>query len=226
LKIQFNTALKSEYAYSLYAALLESLPRDIAEKIHRENLLSHYTKASFWHVSLFDDSALPYIESKLEYPLRKHNVTLNVVNINRITFGEKEFCTKFLLNDEVKNSVTLKFQTPTAFKVNGEYANIPTPHLIMQSLLNKWNKIMPQSSLEEADILRELESSVSLKKYELKSVLYAVKNVKIPAFVGEVTLNLNGNEPFIRILNMLLAFGEFSGIGIKASLGMGGVEII
>jgi CRISPR-associated endoribonuclease Cas6 len=226
VKFYFHSALKTAYAYSLYAALLSGLPADVAGRIHSENLVSHNAKATSWNVALFDDTLLPYIEAQTKFSLKKYNLELVADNVDKTTIAEKEFCAKYLLGNNVKHAVIIKFQTPTAFKVSGEYVNFPTPHLVMQSLLNKWNKAMPQSSLEEAEVLQELEKNVRIAKYELKSTMFAMKMVQLPAFVGVATLKLSGSEPFVRILNMLLAFGEFSGVGIKTSLGMGGVEIL
>ena len=53
---------------------------------------------------------------------------------------------------------------------------------------------------------------------------YVLKGSPIPGFVGELTLE-NRLEGFHRELaDALLCFAPFSGVGIKTTLGMGGVE--
>ena len=38
-------------------------------------------------------------------------------------------------------------------------------------------------------------------------------------------IKINGTNQIVSLLHMLLAFGEYSGIGIKCALGMGAVAI-
>lgn len=49
---------------------------------------------------------------------------------------------------------------------------------------------------------------------------------KIPAFVGSLTLHAAGPQSLRGLVAMLLSFGEASGIGVKTSMGMGGVQLL
>ena len=54
--------------------------------------------------------------------------------------------------------------------------------------------------------------------------MYYLKGSSIPGFVGELTLE-NRLEGFQRQLaDALLLFADHAGVGIKTTLGMGGVE--
>lgn len=225
-EIKFDATLRSDYAYNLYSELLRQLPADISDKIHKGNLISQYTKGKSWHLTVFDDSVASDIRINPEYFLVKHNKKLHVEDMSKFCINEREYCKNMLIDCDLKNEATMLFQTGTAFRSNGEYVNIPNVHFIMQSLLNKWNKYMPESRLNDIDVLQELEKNVVLSRYKLQSQLFSIKGVHIPSFVGQATIKLRGNEPFNRIVNMLLVFGSYSGVGIKTSLGMGGVKVI
>ena len=45
----------------------------------------------------------------------------------------------------------LRFQTPTAFKSRGQYVNLPTTRLLMQSLVQKWNGSFLDCPIEDED---------------------------------------------------------------------------
>jgi len=38
-------------------------------------------------------------------------------------------------------------------------------------------------------------------------------------------MTVKGPTPLVRLFNMIISFGQYSGIGVKTALGMGGVEI-
>ena len=52
-----------------------------------------------------------------------------------------------------------------------------------------------------------------------------MEKVKIPAFIGKITIKLTGTKTMTNFANMLFEFGEYSGIGIKTSLGMGCIKL-
>lgn len=70
-----------------------------------------------------------------------------------------------------------------------------------------------------------MAASLLCKQLSLNSHGYRLKGHFIPGLCGELTIE-NRAEGFHRqLLNALLLFSEFSGIGIKTSLGMGGIML-
>lgn len=51
------------------------------------------------------------------------------------------------------------------------------------------------------------------------------KNVYIPAFVGKVTLDSRLPVPLAELWRAILLWADYSGIGIKTALGMGGANV-
>ena len=61
----------------------------------------------------------------------------------------------------------------------------------------------------------------SIQQYQLRSTAFSLEGVKIPAYLGTIALRVRGTNTMADFANLLLQFGEYSGVGIKTSLGMG-----
>ena len=101
---------------------------------------------------------------------------------------------------------------------------MPDVHFIFQSLIYKYDAFANDSSVEGEEILEHFEKYAMIQRYKLKSVRYALEGVWISAFVGEIVMHINGPEQMVNLAHMPVAFGEYAGIGIKSSLGMGDIE--
>ena len=58
----------------------------------------------------------------------------------------------------------------------------------------------------------------------MSSAYFRLKGAAIPAFRGKLYLSTKLSQPMYTLLQTLLQFSEYSGIGIKTALGMGGVR--
>ncbi|MDE7307747.1 MAG: CRISPR system precrRNA processing endoribonuclease RAMP protein Cas6, partial [Lachnospiraceae bacterium] len=63
-------------------------------------------------------------------------------------------------------------------------------------------------------------------QYQLKSIFYCIGKNKIPAFIGQITVKVNGPQLMVNFANLLFRFGEYSGIGIKTAMGMGNIKLL
>ena len=80
--------------------------------------------------------------------------------------------------------------------------------------------------MTDADTLESLEEGAEIIRYDLKSVKFPIEKVRIPAFIGKITIKMKGTQTMTNFAHMLFEFGEFSGVGIKTSLGMGCIKIM
>ena len=119
----------------------------------------------------------------------------------------------------------LRFQTPTAFKSQGQYLNLPTSRLIVQSLLQKWNGCFPDCPIEDEDGqgMETIAAGLRCRRFRLRDQMYYLKGNSIPGFVGEMTLENRLSGFHRELADALLLFSGYSGVGIKTALGMGGV---
>jgi CRISPR-associated endoribonuclease Cas6 len=78
----------------------------------------------------------------------------------------------------------------------------------------------------DPDTVDYIDQHARITAYHLRSQYFdhaADSGKKIPAFVGSLTIGTKGPQALTGLAHMLLSFGEYAGIGIKTSMGMGGV---
>ena len=68
-----------------------------------------------------------------------------------------------------------------------------------------------------------LADGLRISDYALRSTGFRLKETVIPGFTGRLTILLS--PPLAELWSTLLSWAEYSGIGIKTTLGMGGVSI-
>ena len=73
-------------------------------------------------------------------------------------------------------------------------------------------------------LLGSLETGAFIKDYNLRMGIYSLEGVKIRGFRGQVVMQFKRNPELQRILALLSYYSEFTGLGIKTALGMGGVK--
>ena len=119
----------------------------------------------------------------------------------------------------------LWFRTPCAFKQAGRYAIYPQEFLLLQSLVLHWNTAFPDCQLSDPDALDAILRGLRIRDYSLHTVSYPIKNTCIPGFVGSAVVEARLALPLLELWNALLSFAPYGGIGIKTTLGMGGVSV-
>ena len=119
----------------------------------------------------------------------------------------------------------LWFRTPCAFKQAGRYAIYPQEFLLLQSLVLHWNTAFPDCQLSDPDALDAILCGLRILDYNLHTVSYPIKNTRIPGFVGSAVVEARLALPLLELWNALLSFAPYGGIGIKTTLGMGGVSV-
>ncbi|NHM16481.1 CRISPR-associated endoribonuclease Cas6 [Eggerthellaceae bacterium zg-887] len=134
-----------------------------------------------------------------------------------------------LLSGESVHKQTVHFVTPTAFKRKGSYEFMPTPRLMLQNLFMHYNQVYGGSHEVDEDVISYIEQHVRISSYNLRSQYFSHamgEGRKIPAFVGTLTLSMTGPDPLKNLVRMLCAFGEYAGVGIKTSMGMGALKCL
>ena len=182
-----------------------------------------------WIVSFLNDAALNAIwENKLKN-LKTFTLTHNDCAISlagyQFTAVPYETLTKIFYYENSPKVIDIDFMTPTAFRSNGKYIFMPDLKLIYQSLMFKYDTALSGESMFDEEVLNELVSQTSLVRYRLQSTTFALEGTAIPAFIGSIRIRSGGNRTITNFLQMLLKFGEFSGVGIKTALGMGAIKI-
>lgn len=226
------------WAYNMYSSLLEKIDDQYINHLHEKGLkpISQYLvfpkrKEIFsWRINLIGKESmqhfLPVLQNVASYYIDNHKTELTPLEKKvEKTFTEKTFIKKYLVDDPFSNMITISIQTPCSFKSKEEYIIYPSIELIVKSAIQKWNSFAEELIIEDEKTIFRLMDAARIVSYKLESFKYHVKSVRIPSFLGEITLSVRGCEETVRLFNMLMNYLEFSGMGIKSALGMGGVLI-
>lgn len=228
-QFQLSSPQPATAAYPLYAAMLERTPGDFASRLHDSAVtpVSQYVCGDIWRVSLFGDASIstlaPVLEDLKTVLLRRDRTRLDLELTGIETIGSVEQ----LLDAPPLDRGQLQLLTPTAFKSGGVYQLLPTQRLVMQSLILKWNgcfgDVCPIE--DEGGGLEALAEGLRYRSVQLDSRLYSMKHTQIPGVTGSIAFDTRLEGFHRQLANALLTFGTHSGLGIKTTLGMGGLQI-
>lgn len=235
IKTEGREHIPSFWAYRMYAALLELLPTEFVDLLHEQSFVgisqgivnNKAQKTCEWTVSLLNAAAIdicsPVLSKLTSLHLNTDDIELTNCNMGSILTADMIMQKTAAIS--AGQVVKLHFCNSTSFKSNGKYTIFPSEELILQSLINKWNAVFPQTTMQDPDAYDMLLKGIKIKKYHLSSSTYHLKQNYIPGFYGDIVLQTNVSAPLLELWKTLLFFSEYSGIGIKTALGMGTVQI-
>lgn len=224
------------WAYRLYAWLLQQAESRWGDLLHQqaETPVSQYLffdrneKKNIWVVNLLCEDMVrvfgPILSGMREIELNQEMLTVESAVSRRIETAEELILTSRKVVPDWE-CVRLSFCSPASFKQNGRYSIFPTVELLLQSLQNKWNRMCPDYPLADADAMQVLQQGLHIVDYSLHSARYPLKGTRIPGFTGYVILESRLAVPMREICQLLLGAAQYTGIGMKTALGMGGVHV-
>lgn len=239
LGLQFDGAVdRGEVARlgpMLQGVLMESIDTDYAEMLHSSpvNPYSQFVVAPAasaveWHIATLTSEAV----ERLAKPLLREEFSEFVVRgLGRSATVSGRSLELLPLSEVVQTFYAapparrfrVEFVTPTGFKQSGEYVFQPDPRLVFQSLAQKYCAVVDGEEPEEG-LVEEFGRSIRLTAFRVASQQFAIGAARVPGFVGSATFTVRGADSFASYVAALLRFGEFSGCGIKTSMGMGAIR--
>ena len=148
---------------------------------------------------------------------------LKILDKKLIQVSENELMDKYYFG-ESKRFIKINFITPTSFKSNGNYQIYPNLRWIYQSIMRKHDEASNEIVVFSDDVLEDLVNYSEIVSYNLKSTNFQLEGVKVPSFKGRITIKVKGPQMMVNLVNFMIAYAEFSGIGIKTSVGMGSIK--
>ena len=239
LKWQDDTKPTPQLGSVMHGLIMESIRPDYAEKLHRQSLrpfsqhlrFDRSLNQTIWTISALTEEAGDELLSAFQpgetvYELKRRQKRFKITGRKELRRESYQaFSDAHILGAPPRRQHRLKLLTPTSFKSGGEYMLFPTTKHIMESLINRWNAFSPVFSIGDASEISQFIGSTRISKYHLKSTSFSLEGTRIPSFWGDLTLETEGPEIRRRILQLLIDYGQFSGIGIKTALGMGGYTL-
>lgn len=238
LKLEIPCEVNISYCQGslFHGFLMESISSDYADELHESELHSYSQYIDkkddefYWVVNCTNSKATENIISKLLHKdsvlLKKINAELKIVDKIYEELSYEDLIHSFYRED-ASRFITIKVKTPMSFKSNGEYCIFPDIRKIYKSLMNKYDATMKDSdnNLFDIDTLDELTEKTKIIRYNLRTSKFPLEGITVPSFVGSITLKICAAQTLVNFANLLFRFGEFSGIGIKNSVGMGAISL-
>ena len=237
LELQTDSAYFNYHKSSiLQGIIMQEIHPDYATQLHEQGLkpYSQYLRQEggviIWHVKTLTEEATNQIMPALmKDSFREFYIEHDD---QKVLVGKKTFVKEYIgafmeefYEMQADRFIRLEFITPTAFKKNGKYSFFPELYNIYYSCMRKFDAASAEETMFSEETLEQLVEASEITAYSLRSVKFSVEGVKIPAFVGRITICIHGNHTLRSFARLLLRFGEYSGIGIKTAMGMGAVQI-
>ncbi|MCD8180960.1 MAG: CRISPR-associated endoribonuclease Cas6 [Firmicutes bacterium] len=217
-----------------HGALMELLPPEYADKLHENGLkpFSQYIvpcgEGARWYINCLNDECAEHINTALmrgteSIHIKNKDITSEIISRNLSTMSYKSFIDKTYFSPPPR-SITVFFNTPTAFKENGRYVIFPNMGAIYKNLIRKFDAFSTEYSIYDEETLESLTEMSNIFSYKLQSTAHHMESVKIPSFTGRISVGTGGRGQLASLACLLLSYGEYAGIGIKTALGMGAVQ--
>ena len=221
---------------SMQGVLMEFLDMGYASAMHANQLhpYSQYVESRRsdgsvrWVICALNQEADEQIVRRIkdqignEIYIDHHDEYLKVCGLTEERISYKELTESYFFGNH-ERTIRICFLTPSSFKQNGQYQIFPSVRLIFQSLMNRFDVCAPDQRIGSDDLLQHFEDHAQIVRYQLKSSTFYAEGVRIPGFTGQVTINISGPGQMVNLAWLLAAFGEYSGVGIKTAMGMGGM---
>ena len=226
--------LNTNMASLFHGYLMENIDSAYAEYFHY-NTTNPFTSCIFkdtkedkffWRVTTFSQKAydmlMSYFSKGIPEKIYLKNKDLEI-NVKSFSVQKKSYEDLFLEATERKR---IKLISPTSFKSNGITHIFPNISTLISGVIEKINQHSETAELEDKKIVDELLERVYIKDYNLKTKVFHLEGIKIKGFIGTMDLAIRGEDSILtNILNFLILISEYTGLGIKTSLGMGGVKV-
>lgn len=236
MKNESDIKLNYNISSLLHGALIERIDSEYSNILHQSSLKPFSQYCEFvgdkiiWTIHSLNEEAATQI-TKVLFGNKDESLFINHKNLN-LKVENKQFAE--LTYDEILDKnyfkdgsrfINIQFITPTAFKSQGNFIFFPELRHIYQSLMNKYNSFARDSEVGDEEVLDHLTANSVMTRYNLRSTYFHLEGIKVPSFMGWITIKVNGPQTLVNLGNLLFSYGEYSGVGVKSALGMGGMRL-
>lgn len=241
LNVRLDTSADSSFGINrsslLHGFLMDKLDPGFADDMHTQSIRPYsqnlfYDKNAgwIWQIKTLTDNAWNNIDAALSdtetIHIRHSDTDLRIISRELYETSFEELFEESYFGDNYSKYTEIEFVTPTAFKSNGRYINYPDLRMFFSGLIRKYDLCSDKTSVYTETLLDELTERITVSGYNLKSTSFHLEGVRIPAFIGRITLRTDGHTNLAHMTNMLASFGQYSGVGIKTALGMGAIKLL
>ena len=243
VKFENDLPIHQSMGSVFHGIIMQHIDTTYATELHRSQVhpyrqfifFDERTKSYIWRIITFTETC----ESQMRHMMqalpesvyvRQKQMHLKILHISASTTSHDALCELILgpnLDEPAEiHELKLLFTTCTSFKSQDAYQPFPDLERIFQSLLKRWNTFSNTYTFTSPGLAKELCKATTLVDYQVKFKPYRVERTQIPAFIGHYTVRFKKNHSLAPLAMLLLFYSQFTGVGIKTSLGMGGIHVI
>lgn len=220
---------------NFHGVMMKCIDSSYAEKLHEQGMRP-YTQYIYpgqepeWVIRTMTQEAyaniiLPLMEQNFQdIVLHRQHTELKVLGKQLDVHSRREL-QELCWQEAASKYLELAFITPTAFKSQGEYINMPSVRLLWQSIFNRYNTFARESEQCAPEILEQLVERSRISGYNLRTISFTLEKIRVSAFVGKLRLQIKAESELLKVAKYLALQGEYGGIGIKTAIGMGAYEV-
>ena len=218
--------LYSSLTIKLNAFLMSIIPQETADLLHKKDLrpYSMFTLEQsnniVFRVSVLTSDAVPLYEAA------KNTRLFDVVGIEGgvavLDIVEHEDHSVEKLLKRPSSQFKILFASPATYRQGSDYTNVFAIQPLLYSVADKL-RLFERIDVPNTEI-KTLCETVKFPYFKLSSEEYRVKRGSpVPGFIGETIIKLRGTPEQNARIMMLFRYAEFTGLGAKTALGMGGI---
>lgn len=236
LELKSNSRkITPDFGSIMQGVLMENISMEYAEQLHEPGYhpYSQFLECGqriYWHIAVmgeepYEKLLLPLAEESFQdFHIRKKNMFVEIIG-KEVAIIEDEKLFETCVGDTVNRKIVVRFVSSTAFK-NGQYYNVmPSMELLYRSIMKKYVIASNYTANMDEELLSDLIDNTIVTEYKLSSKSFALNGKKVPGFLGTIVLDIKGSEALLYYARFLWRIAEYSGIGIKCGIGMGGVIV-
>ncbi len=189
--------------------------------IYREKKDENY----YWRVcttnkTAYEQIILPLSETAKKSIYLRHRDAK--IGVKQLTVETQSFDELFFSSSK---PYKIRLLTPTTYKTGGVNPIFPNIATLLGGVINKVNAHSDNIKMQDERIVEEFLSGLYIRDYNLKTANFDLERIKVKGFMGTIIPAYRGKEDLKNLLSFLMNVSEYTGLGIKTSLGMGGVKI-
>ena len=167
-------------------------------------------------------AALPGVfEAGTEFDLGPARVRVLETRVE--TTGYEELYGRFVPGEKEHGRISLRFLSPTTFRVGKANMPFPLPRLLWQSWANRWNAF---SEVQLGSFGEWAEEFIVPARFRLRSRVAKVSGATLAGSLGECEYRvLRPGSLEARVAAMLAAYAGYCGTGQKTTMGLGTTEL-
>ncbi|SRR5579883_344415 len=178
-----------------------------------------------WYITALSGQVVNWLEQWMRNLPRELNLRNATLQIKSCQIAHAPTTYEELLNSEHRETVSLKFLSPTSFRRKGHHFPLPMPTNVFHSYLRRWNDFsgMP---IDQDAFLEWVDNYVLISRCQLTTTkVLAGKKGAVTGFTGAVEMSLTkdaSKQPeFQQLFYALGNLAPYCGTGHKTTFGLG-----